>query len=213
VQPLLAKKFRTIAWDQPGHGDSYRLVDHVTIEQYAEALRAFVQALGLEKVRLSGASIGGHIATVYAARWPQDVAHLCMVEAPMRSRDWYAENWEMFEGMNAIPVVDFEQLKGRFRALSAAEHRRWNVDRCKAGAWTMVDCAWAVREYDHMKTTSALKVPLTIMVGDKGPTIEEVDRFRALHPAVKIVTFADCGHFPMIDAPEQFAQESVQAFS
>ena len=41
----LSKKFRVIAWEMPGHGDSDPLPRHYTIEDYCAALAAFTQSL------------------------------------------------------------------------------------------------------------------------------------------------------------------------
>ena len=59
VAPLLAKHFRVIAWDMPGHGDSDRIARHYSVEEHAKALAALMTALKIKAAHISGASIGG----------------------------------------------------------------------------------------------------------------------------------------------------------
>ena len=44
IAPLLAKHFRVISWDMPGHGDSDRITRHYTMEDHAKALAALMTA-------------------------------------------------------------------------------------------------------------------------------------------------------------------------
>jgi pimeloyl-ACP methyl ester carboxylesterase len=76
--------FDLVALDLPGHGASkhrapghdYAFVDW--IHDVADAL----DALGWESAHLLGHSMGGGIASVFAAAWPQRVRRLVLIEAP-----------------------------------------------------------------------------------------------------------------------------------
>lgn len=206
VIPLLAERHRVIAWDMPGHGDSDRLWRQRGIEHYADDLRAFLDALAIDRAILVGVSIGGYIAMDFARRWPDRVERAVLVEAPLRSPAWYAENWPAFEAMCAIPTTSFQAAARRFRALTPAQHERWNIDRNKAGSWTMVSIAWSVRDFDAAVALAALKVPLTVAMGATGPTAHELDRWRSIQPAATYRLLDGCGHFPMIDDPAAFAE-------
>ena len=59
VAPLLAKHFRVISWDMPGHGDSDPLSRHYSVEDQAKALAALMTALKVKAAHISGASVGG----------------------------------------------------------------------------------------------------------------------------------------------------------
>ncbi|MBO9377146.1 alpha/beta fold hydrolase [Sphingomonas histidinilytica] len=205
VVPLLADRHRVIAWDMPGHGDSDPLWRQRSIERYADDLRAFLDALGIERAILVGVSIGGYIAMDFARRWPERVARAVLAESPLRSPAWYAENWPAFEAMCAIPTTSFDDAARRFRALTPAQHQRWNIDRNKAGSWTVVSIAWSVRDFDAQAALAALHVPLTIVMGAAGPTVQELDRWKAIQPDARYEELGGCGHFVMIDAPAAFA--------
>jgi 3-oxoadipate enol-lactonase len=210
VMPLAAR-FRVITWDMAGHGDSDPLTRHMSIAGHRAVLERFVDALELKTFSLVGVSIGGYISTDYANHNPGRIDRVVLAEAPLRSAEWYKTNWAMFEAMCAIPETPFEQLAPRFRSLTPALHARWNIDRNKAGAWTIVDLAWAVRDYDMGAGFTALTPPLSVIVGDKSPTTPELPRMQAIHPDARYITMADCRHFIMVDDPERFIEAVIEA--
>ncbi len=206
VTPFLTRAgYRVVAWDMLGHGDSDPLLAHLTMERHGALVEGFAAALGLDRFVLSGSSIGGYIAIAHAVSGTRRVARLVVVEAPLRSPDWYAQNWAGFEAMCAIPDNSADELSGRFRIVTPELHKRWNIDRNKAGSWTMVDIAWACRDFDTAAAFAAIPVPMSVIIGSKGPTMNEKARMESLRPGVSITVLDDCGHFPMIDDPEAFA--------
>lgn len=210
--PLLSDAgYRVLAWDMLGHGDSDPLLGHRTMEQHAALVEGFAAALGLDRFILSGSSIGGYIAMAHAISGTRRLARLVVVEAPLRSPEWYAQNWAGFEAMCAIPDNSADELKGRFRSVTPELHKRWNIDRHKAGSWTMVDIAWACRDFDAAGAFAALRVPTSVVVGSNGPTLNEKARMEALRPGTRITVLDDCGHFPMIDDPAAFAAALLAA--
>lgn len=141
----------------------------------------------------------------FAVRFPNRVEHLVLAEAPLRSPEWYDVNWPAFEAMCAIPTTTFAATAPRFRNLTQAQHNRWNIDRNKAGSWTTVDIAWAVRDFDAAGALADVSTPLTVLMGASGPTIGEQARWQAIQPEAQIEVLADCGHFLMVDDPKAFA--------
>ena len=93
VMPALAARYRVIAWDMLGHGDTDPLRYHLTMEEHGALLAGFARALGVERYTLSGSSIGGYIALAHAATAPAGLERAIIVEAPLRSPEWYRDNW------------------------------------------------------------------------------------------------------------------------
>jgi len=67
VGPLLAGRFRLLALDQRGHGESDRPDGGYDFASVVGDLAAFIEALGLERPVLVGHSWGGNVALEYAA--------------------------------------------------------------------------------------------------------------------------------------------------
>ena len=76
----LTKHYRVIAPDQPGWGASTRLeTASYAYPAQVERLHQFLSALGLKRVHLIGHSMGGFIASAYAARYPDEVITLGLI--------------------------------------------------------------------------------------------------------------------------------------
>lgn len=71
------------ALDLPGHGHSAGQPRR-TISEYADVVRAFIEALGLAQCVLAGHSMGGAIALEFALRYPGRLAGLILVATGAR---------------------------------------------------------------------------------------------------------------------------------
>ncbi|MBO5197099.1 MAG: alpha/beta hydrolase [Lachnospiraceae bacterium] len=79
-----SKKYRVIALDTRGHGRSLRGKAPFTLEQFAEDLKEFLDAKGLNRINLLGFSDGGNIALLFALKYPQYVNRLILNGANLR---------------------------------------------------------------------------------------------------------------------------------
>lgn len=76
--PLLARHFKVIAWDAPGHGNSY-IPDHeYEFLEYLAALEEFVDALGIERLHIVGNHSGASFTREYAAAHPDRVEKIIL---------------------------------------------------------------------------------------------------------------------------------------
>lgn len=71
-------RYRVIALDTRGHGQSPRGEEPFTIRQFAEDLHDFMNEKGIEKAHILGFSDGGNIALVFAMKYPERVDHLIL---------------------------------------------------------------------------------------------------------------------------------------
>jgi 2-(acetamidomethylene)succinate hydrolase len=78
----LDQRFSVYAPDQRGHGDSGRPDGEYSAEEYAHELRAMVDKWGLKRIVVGGHSLGGRVALVFAAWYPELTAGLIMVAGP-----------------------------------------------------------------------------------------------------------------------------------
>ncbi|HSV45843.1 MAG TPA: alpha/beta fold hydrolase [Ramlibacter sp.] len=211
--PFLAGHFRCIAWDLLGHGDSEPVQGHISIDTYAAITVEVLDALGLERAHICGASVGGFVAMAVGRRWPERVSTLTIVESAMRTPEEWAAQWPRIEGMFAIAQQSHDEVAPRLRQLTPPLLTRWNIDRAKAGGWRMVDVMWAIREYDALGELARLRAPCAIVLGDQGPVIAGKPRYEQGLPAAPIRLIAQAGHFPMIDAPQEFARAILEGIT
>ena len=189
----------------PGHGDSDPISHHYTMEDHAKALAALMTALKIKAAHISGASVGGSVTVAFASLFPTRTLSAVPVETPCRNSDEWGANWHHTEGNFGLPMQTAAQIKERVAVVDAGLEQRWNIDRCKAGAWAMVDVMWGIREFNVVAAAKKIKKPMMIVYGRKGPTIALKDRLAGAAPKAKLAVMENSGHFPMLDEPSAFS--------
>ena len=87
--PLLP--YRTLVrFDSRGLGLSDRDVADLSLEAQVRDVEAVVDSLGIGRFALLGFTRGGQMAIVYAARHPDRVSHLVLIDAFARGSDFLA---------------------------------------------------------------------------------------------------------------------------
>ncbi len=81
IIPELAKRFRVIAPDLPGIGDSGIPSDGLDMKAAATRIHTLVRSLGIEKARVVGHDIGLMVAYAYAAQYPAETEKLVLMDA------------------------------------------------------------------------------------------------------------------------------------
>jgi pimeloyl-ACP methyl ester carboxylesterase len=205
IEPL-ARKYRVYALDLPGQGDSDPLGCHTTYDMYADAVAAWMDAMEIPRAHVAGSSIGGVVCLALGLRHAERLLSLVLVETPIRSGEAWARRWFTVEGNFALPLQPFEAVASRLRGLTPEFHKRWNIDRSKAGAHTMMDAMWAVREYDALGALAKLAVPTFAILGSVGPVGDGLAPLQAKIGNERIAVMQNCGHFPMLEEPGEFVE-------
>ncbi len=128
VAPGLAERLRVVAMDQRGHGLSSKPDDGYAFSRVAADLGELIGVLGLEHPLLVGHSWGGNVALEHAARCPEAVAGLVLVDGGFLELSANAEmTWERVERELAPPdltSLTFDELAARVREGDAGAY--WN---------------------------------------------------------------------------------------
>ena len=74
----LSDDFHTIAFDFVGHGKSNRLVTDYSPAMLVQHLAELMDAMNIPKVNLSGESLGGWVAGLFAGEYPERVERLML---------------------------------------------------------------------------------------------------------------------------------------
>lgn len=204
-----AQSFDVIALDMAGQGDSLYRETALSIEDHAAEVGELLRALGVSGAVVAGNSVGAFIAAVLASDAAL-VARVVLIEAQFRTRDWWTAAWPMVEQLFAIPTQSREQVQARREAtVTDAELARWNIDRNKAGTWSLLHGMQAICDHDFAASLARVKVPALLLFGAKGPAIQAGD---ALHQAIPHATrkvIEDAGHFVVADQPAAFVRRIV----
>ena len=74
----LSKKFRVIAIDFPGHGQTPSIGYYHSMELLAQSVKAVLNKAGVRRYVIAGHSMGGYAALAFAELYPENVSGLCL---------------------------------------------------------------------------------------------------------------------------------------
>jgi pimeloyl-ACP methyl ester carboxylesterase len=221
VARYLTPHYRVIAPDLVGFGESTHLPDaDYRYAAQAERVHAFVQALGLSRVHLGGNSMGGGIAMSYAAQHPQEVASLWLIdcagiaEAPpselAKIITTTGQNPLMVEKEDDFPVLlkfvmsDPPYIPRSVMNVLARERIANQALERKVFAQIATDSVSAA--------IKGLATPTLIVWGedDRALSVGTVPILETLLPNAQAVVMPHIGHAPMIERPQQSAQDYLR---
>jgi pimeloyl-ACP methyl ester carboxylesterase len=81
VTPQLAKKFRVVAPDMLGHGESAKPRGDYSLGAFAVWLRDFLDELGITRVTIIGQSLGGGVAMQFVYQHPDYCERLVLISS------------------------------------------------------------------------------------------------------------------------------------
>ncbi len=87
----LALKYRVIALDNRGAGRSDKPFGHYSLEQMADDAIAVLDAVGVERAHIVGASMGGAISQIIGLKYPERVRSLTLACTACRNHPWRRE--------------------------------------------------------------------------------------------------------------------------
>jgi esterase len=216
LAPHFTSRFRVIALDMRGHGDSdwdpqarYVVEDHVT------DLEGLVQQLGLRNITLWGNSTGGRVAQVFAGKHPGLVAGLISEdvgpERPQTISDNYArrvkqeeQGWASEEELFAVLMKGAGASEAVVRPYVRHGTKRradgrlvWKRDPNLVKGFVATDLWQYVRN---------ITAPTIYVLGGRSKIVppETQQELRTRLPHVQIVTIPDTGHYPSDEKPAEF---------
>src|SRR5215208_1049769 len=116
----LSARHHLYRYDSRGCGLSDRDIGAVTLDDLVADLEAVVDAAALDRFALFGASQGGAISITYAARHPERVSHLVLLDSLARGRlvrNPSPAQREMLDAMSRLVLVGWGQDNAAFRQM------------------------------------------------------------------------------------------------
>jgi proline iminopeptidase len=208
--------------DHRGNGRSTGAEDSWSLAQWGDDVKAFCDALGIEKPVVYGNSFGGMVAMAYATRHPDHPAKLILSSTAARMH--LDETLRIMEGRGGREARDIaERFWTRADERDFADYLRvcmplynpgdstlWAAARRRAIMHLDVMRHFALGEIRTMDTRAALpgiSCPTLVMVGTYDP-ITPVSRAEEIHAALprgvsRLEIFEGAGHGVHRDQPEQ----------
>jgi pimeloyl-ACP methyl ester carboxylesterase len=237
VMPLLARRFTVVAVDPPGLGDSDKPADGYDTGSVAMRLKELTTALGWDHFQFVGHDIGCWIGYPFAARFPEAVRKLVMIDAAVPGvapSDAYAfaperihRNWHFF--FNALPDLPEALVVGRERAFlawlfQAKTENPAAIDavaldeyvRCYSvpGAWragmAYYRAIFQDIEQNRAHAVQRIKMPILAIGGETGLGEMMQRMMQTVADDVTGRVIPNCGHYVPEEAPEVLSDMLVE---
>ena len=218
VRLLTDRGFRVLCVDQRGHGFSDAPLHGYDIDRLAADLVTALDRLEIGTATVVGHSFGGQVAFRAAATAPELVTGLVLVG----SNGVRASRSESFPfGEPPGPLLQSlladehaNRVGARYRTIESAfahEPDPRTVDwlvRCslRMPSWAAVACYRSLLTTDLLSDIERVVQPVLQIVGANDPvhSAKGARWLRRHLRAATLVEIPDCGHYPMLEAPDAF---------
>jgi pimeloyl-ACP methyl ester carboxylesterase len=210
----LGRRFHVFAPDLPGFGRSERPAGaDYSIPMQVEAVRGFMDAVGLRRARVAGLSMGGWIVCRLAGSHPERVERLVAVDAAGMRPDG-----------PPIPaqVLLPQDAEGVRRLVAAVRHKapappgflaRDILERRQREEWIVRRALLSMAAgRDWLNgTLGRADMPVLVVWGkqDRLIPVDYAAPLAAEFPRAELKVLDGCGHVPVADCPEAFDRELV----
>ena len=215
----LAEVAQVVYLDLPGHGRSeHGDPARWTFESCADGVRDFCEAVGLERPVVFGHSLGGMVAMVFAARYPDVPGALVVQSAPGRFDVPRLVEELRKRGGDEVAATAERAYGGDGESVTPKEWSRcWalfgpHVIEGEERARTIpnpelnVQALPLLRGFDVLDQVGAIACPTLVCAGELDPVLPP-DAARELAdaiPGARLEVVADAGHFPWKDVPDRY---------
>jgi len=220
--PFLRRRYRVIALDVPGFGESSRPVDaSYRIEEQVERVRAFLDELGIDRAHFGGNSMGGMIASFYAIRYPQKVLSLWLLNTAYVASATPSEGFQILEREGKILL--FAKTEGEFQAvvdfvMAKPPFMPPSIRRVIA-AQQVASYDLNVRIFHELRETmvpleeaaKGLATPTLIVWGelDRVFHYSSAEILQKVMPQSRVIIMKGLGHLPMVESPYRAAKDYI----
>ena len=220
----LRDRYRCLALDQRGHGDSEWSPElDYGVKAFVRDIGGLVEVLGLERLLVVGQSLGAVNGLTYASNHPENVAGLVMIDAgPWVQRRGAQRIADFVLSAPELPSVEhFVERAHRFNPRRHPEQLRTtllhNLRPLPTGAWT-----WKYDRrhlsHDRFEALRAeltalegrlpeVRCPVLVVRGEESDVFSAADaeRLAALLPDGRVVVVPGAGHTVQGDNPQALA--------
>ncbi len=213
------RDYHVVILDVPGFGDSeWKRGERYGYAEQVPRVKAFVDALGLAPLHIAGNSMGGGLAGIYTARYPEDVKSLLLMDSAAVNMPVKSDYQKQVEaGRNPLivrSVADVDVLLDYvfaramplpkiFKRIFASE----GMTRIEANETIFAQLwdDWAMLEPLLDKITA----PTLVMWGkqDRVLDISMVEILERNLQHFRTVLYEGCGHLPYMERPAQACRD------
>lgn len=219
----LKERYRVIAYDHRGQGRSEIAETGYDMETIFEDAAGLIQALNIAPVHFAGLSMGGFVAMRLAARRPELVKSIILMETSADPEP--PENIPRYRLLNLVarwfglglvanrvmPILFGKTfLNDANRAAEAAMWKNRLVSNHRLGITRAV--TGVIQRKSVFDELNKIKCPALILIGDEDVATkpEKSDRIHAAIGHSKLVRLPNAGHSSSIETPDAVNQSILE---
>ena len=200
---------RSLLLDLLGYGISDRPVDAAyTMEEHADWVATALRAAGVERAEVVAHSMGGAIATLLAARHPELVASLVLIDSNLDPAPPVPQPGS--SGIARYSEAEFLR-GGGLEAVLEKVGPSWAATMRLAGPVALYRSAANLAQLSCRETLKGLAIPRTYLY--PAADGELLGAHALIASGARVIAVPDCGHNIMLDNPEAFVNEVAAATS
>ncbi len=221
--PLMQKRYRSLAIDLPGYGNSPPLPQRVTIPGYADFLAQFIREISDNPVILVGHSMGGMISLTLALRHPDLVERMVLLSPTISG------HLSLFINLFVSPITVLERFPLADRVISLLEsqflwvsdrimrpasfsersgvteddYNRLRADARRPGQGRVrAECFWAMRDGDLRSQLGQINIPTLAIWGMEDNTVplRDASVLADEWPEADLRILPGASHWPQFEA-------------
>ncbi|MBN1488246.1 MAG: alpha/beta hydrolase [Anaerolineae bacterium] len=193
----LSSAYRSYALDFWGFGASDKVVTRYKVEEYVKQLVEFMDQLQLYHIPLIGHGLGGVVALLTAARYPEKARQVMAIGVPLAG-EYIARVLSDFRGSDN-PA---QSILGRRLNL----YDEVVIEAPRTDSSAIVESLKSVLVLDLQAALSSIEVPVLLIYGQQDPIVEPpvVELINELKSNMRVFLLKKAQHYPMLEDTMMF---------
>ena len=209
----LSNKFRVIAIDLPGHGETPSIGYYHSMELLAQSVKAVLDKCGVRRYAIAGHSMGGYAAMAFAELYPENVSGLCLFNSTS-----YADSEDKKKDRERVIRLVKREHKHYVAEVVTSLFAPENVPKLKKEIEKVKSIAEKVTKQSIINSLEGMKerksrdlifkfatYPVLFVVGKKDSVID----YETMYPQMglckypSVVMLDNAGHMGFYEAPKE----------
>jgi esterase/lipase len=201
---VASTSFRGYAIDLAGYGDSARQIDSYSLDQQVQLVESFRETFGYDKIAIVGHGLGAIVAMMFAERYPSTVDRVMAIGLPLSKKELPPR----LSTLSIDELVDLLQSRSPFNDLLQKDSQKIDANALHV----------SLDELQHLELDKLVKssiVPSLLLYGALDPliTLPTQSELSVFNANMAHISFAESGHYPMLDETTKFNRLLVDFFS